>query len=108
MSAEPTERPAAPGTGSLAQTPAPRRFYAEIPLALVVCGVGLGLLVIALHHFRWGVVAISISLLGGALLRLVLPTRPAGLLAVRSRFTDVATMSLVGGALLVLALVTRT
>ncbi len=106
MSAEPSERSRLvdPATGTRSK----RRFYAEIPLALVVCGVGLGLVVIALHHFRWGVLAIANSLLGAALLRLVLPTRPAGLLAVRSRFTDVFVTGLTGAALLVLVLVTRT
>jgi len=38
----------------------------------------------------------------------VLPARQVGVLAVRSRFTDVLTMGVIGGALLVLALVTRT
>jgi hypothetical protein len=73
---------------------------------LVICGVGLGLVIIALHHFRWGSLTISITVLGAALLRLVLPARRAGLLVVRSRFTDVLTMGITGGALMVLAAVT--
>lgn len=84
------------------------RVAAEIPLALVICGVGVGLLVIALHHFRWGNVAIASSVLGGAVMRLVLPARRLGLLAIRSRLTDVATMGGIGGGLLVLALITST
>ena len=68
----------------------------------------LGLVIIALHHFRWGNLLIAGSMLAAALLRLVLPARQAGLLAVRSRFVDVVTMGAIGGALLVLALVTRT
>jgi hypothetical protein len=80
----------------------------ELPLALVISGVGLGLFVIALHHFRWGNLVIAGSLLAGALLRLVLPTRRAGLLAVRARFTDVVTMLVMGMGLLVLALITAT
>jgi Protein of unknown function (DUF3017) len=80
----------------------------ELPLALVISGVGLGLVVIALHHFRWGNLVIAGSLLAGALLRLVLPTRRAGLLAVRARFTDVVTMVVMGVGLLVLALITAT
>jgi hypothetical protein len=80
----------------------------ELPLALVISGVGLGLVVIALHHFRWGNLVIAGSLLAGALLRLVLPTRRAGLLAVRARFTDVVTMAVMGAGLLVLALITAT
>jgi hypothetical protein len=91
--------------------PSPRRaggFFGEIPLALVICGVGVGLLVIAMHHFRWGNLAISISVLAGALFRLILPARKAGLLVVRTRFTDVVTMGIIGGALMVLAAVTST
>ena len=100
----------------VAATPRPRAqrssrargFFGELPLALVICGVGVGLLVIAMHHFRWGNLAISISVLAGALFRLVLPARKAGLLVVRSRFTDVVTMGIIGGALMVLAAVTST
>jgi DUF3017 family protein len=80
----------------------------ELPLALVISGVGIGLVVIALHHFRWGNLVIAGSLLAGAFLRLVLPTRRAGLLAVRARFTDVVTMLVMGVGLLVLALITST
>ncbi len=93
---------------------APRRrrhaggLLADVPLALVICGVGVGLLVIAMHHFRWGNLAISISVLAGAFFRLVLPARKAGLLVVRSRFTDVVTMGVIGGALMLLAAVTST
>ena len=83
-------------------------LFADIPLALVICGVGVGLLVIAMHHFRWGNMAISISVLAGALFRLVLPARKAGLLVVRSRFTDVVTMGVIGGTLMLLAAVTST
>jgi DUF3017 family protein len=81
---------------------------ADLPLALVISGVGVGLLVIAMHHFRWGNLAISISVLAGALFRLVLPARKAGLLVVRSRFTDVVTMGIIGGTLMLLAAVTST
>ncbi|HEY0868987.1 MAG TPA: DUF3017 domain-containing protein [Acidothermaceae bacterium] len=82
--------------------------FGELPLALVIGGVGAGLVVIALHHFRWGNLLIAGSLLAGALFRSVLPTRRAGLLAVRARFTDVVTMAVMGAGLLVLALVTST
>ena len=84
------------------------RLFSEMPLILVICGIGLGLIVIALHHFRWGSLAISITVLGSAVLRLILPARKAGLLVVRSRFTDVLTLGITGGALMVLAAVTST
>jgi hypothetical protein len=80
----------------------------ELPLALIIGGVALGLVIIGLHHFRWGNLVIAGSLLAGAFLRLVLPTRRAGLLAVRSRFTDIVTMSAMGGSLMLLALITST
>jgi hypothetical protein len=83
-------------------------WVSELPLPLVIAGVAVGLVVIAMHHFRWGNLVIASSLLGAAFLRLVLPTRQAGLLVVRSRLTDVATMSAIGGSLMLLALVTRT
>jgi len=84
------------------------RVLRELPLAAVIGGVALGLLIIGLHHFRWGNLVIAGSVLGGAFFRLVLPTRRAGLLAVRSRFTDVVTMSAMGGSLMLLALITST
>jgi hypothetical protein len=84
------------------------RAIAQLPLALVVCGIGLGLIVIAAHHFRWGNLVISMSILGAGVFRLLLPSRTAGLLVVRSRFTDVLTMGLLGGSLMVLAAVTST
>lgn len=95
-------------TTTARRRPVSRRFVGEAPLALVICGVGLGLLVIALHHFRWGSLAISAAVLAGGAFRLILPARKAGLLVVRTRLTDVVTMGAIGGALMVLALVTRT
>ena len=84
------------------------RVLRELPLAAVIGGVALGLVIIGLHHFRWGNLLIAGSVLAGAFFRLVLPTRRAGLLAVRSRFTDVVTMSAMGGSLMLLALITST
>jgi len=87
----------------------PRRHaLRELPLAVVLTCAGAGLIVVALHHFRWGNLLVGGSLVLAALMRLVLPTRQAGLLAVRSRFTDALTMSLLGGSLMLLTVVTRT
>jgi hypothetical protein len=85
-----------------------RSVLSEWPLALIIGGVALGLVIIGLHHFRWGNLLIADSVLAGAFFRLVLPTRRAGLLAVRSRFTDAVTMSAMGGSLMLLALITST
>ena len=79
-------------------------LLADVPLALVICGVGLGLLVIAMHHFRWGNLAIAGGTIAAACLRSVLPARRIGLLAVRGRVVDVLTMGSIGIALMVLAL----
>jgi Protein of unknown function (DUF3017) len=51
-----------------------------------------------------GVVA-GTALLGGALARLLIPVRLAGLLATRKRATDVVTLAIFGAALLVVGLV---
>ena len=89
--------------------PAPhRQALRELPLVVVLTAAAFGLIVVALHHFRWGNLILGGSLLLAALMRLVLPTRQAGLLAVRSRFTDALTMSLLGGSLMLLTVITRT
>jgi hypothetical protein len=76
------------------------------PLALVVGLVAAGVVVAALHHPRAGMFVVSAGLGVGALLRLVLNRRRAGLLAVRSRRLDVAILVSLSVALGVLAAVT--
>jgi hypothetical protein len=107
----PVEAPAvedAPTVAVPVESAERRGVLGELPLGLAITGAGVGLIIIALHHFRWGNLVIAGSMAAAALMRLVLPTRQAGLLVVRSRFVDVVTMGAIGGALLVLALVTRT
>lgn len=53
--------------------------------------------------WRLGVTWISASLMSAAALRLVLPERDAGMLAVRHRLLDVFLLGSIGGALLFLA-----
>lgn len=81
----------------------PRRQW---PLLLVAVGVLAGLVLTFLGPATWraGSVVIGAAVVLGALLRLVLPTRDAGLLQVRSRGFDVAVMMLAGVAIIVLAL----
>lgn len=74
-------------------------------MTTVLLGVGTGLAVVASEHFRRGAVIIAAAVLYGALLRMLLPPRVAGLLVVRHRAFDVATLGLLGLGLLVLALV---
>jgi hypothetical protein len=84
------------------------KLLRQWPLVLVIGVIGIGLIVIAMHHFRWGSLAIASATLGAAFLRLILPARRAGWLAIRGRFLDVATTGAIGAALMVLALITRT
>jgi hypothetical protein len=64
--------------------------------------VGVGLLLTWAMDFRYGLLLIGAAFLLGAALRLLLPE--VGLLAVRSRFTDVAVLSFFGTVVLLLAL----
>lgn len=73
---------------------------------LSVIGIGVvGLLAIALDHFRSGSLLLSVSVLFAALARAVLPARRVGLLVVRSRPFDLLVLLSLGIALLVLAIV---
>lgn len=80
------------------------------PLLLVLVGAIAGLTIAVALEDRWqlGCVVVGCSLGLGALIRLVLPTREAGLLHVRSKPFDVATLLLLGAAIIALALVVPT
>jgi hypothetical protein len=73
--------------------------------ALAVLAVGLAGVVVAtaLHHWRAGLYVVAAALLLGAVLRLVLPARQVGSLAVRAKPVDVATLLVLGVALALLA-----
>lgn len=66
---------------------------------------GLGLLITWTGPFRVGLLTVGASLLVAAVLRLVLPE--VGMLAVRSRFTDVSVLVVLGGLIIVLTLVAQ-
>ncbi|QMU72647.1 DUF3017 domain-containing protein [Streptacidiphilus sp. P02-A3a] len=72
------------------------------PIVIVLTMVGVGLAVTALNQFRPGVVTIGVALLVAGVLRVALPE--VGMLAVRSRFTDVVVMGVLGTAIILLAL----
>lgn len=74
-------------------------FYIAI-LAATAVGIAI---VFRSHDWRLGVRVIAAALGAAALLRLVLPQRDAGMLAVRHRLTDVLLLVVVGGALFFLA-----
>ena len=66
---------------------------------------GLGIVVVALGRWRKGLFVVAFALLVGGFLRLVLPSRRAGVLVVRGRMTDVVTLAALGAAVLLLAAV---
>ena len=76
----------------------------QLPLLAVLVGVGVGLLVVTVGRWRLGLVVMGLSLVGGAVLRLLLPVRRVGFLAVRSRLTDVILLAGAGVVLTVIAL----
>lgn len=74
------------------------------PLLAVCGGVLVGLLV-TIGEFRAGCLIIGLSLLGGGVLRRVLPS--VGMLAVRSRFTDMVTYAVLGFTIVLLAMMAQ-
>ena len=76
----------------------------QLPLLAVLVTVAAGLLLVAVDHWRRGLVVIGLALVAAALLRLALPVRRVGFLAVRSRPVDVVLMAGTGLALTVVAL----
>ncbi|MCW2810658.1 MAG: hypothetical protein JWP61_1116 [Friedmanniella sp.] len=83
--------------------PAARRW----PLAVVVAGALVGLLLAVLGQQTWrlGCLLVGTTLVGGAVLRLLLSDRGAGLLRVRTKAFDVAALLLAGLAIVALAVV---
>ncbi|CAM5541881.1 hypothetical protein STENM223S_05154 [Streptomyces tendae] len=97
-----TARPEGGGRAAARDAPAPARQW---PVLAVVLLVGLGLLLTALDVFRWGTLLIGAALLGGAVLRWMVPD--VGMLAVRSRFTDITTYGVLGLSIALLALMAQ-
>ena len=71
----------------------------QLPLLAVLLTVGVGLVLVTFEHWRRGLVVIGLALVGAALLRLLLPVRRVGFLAVRSRPIDVVLLAGMGLAL---------
>ena len=97
-----TARPEGGGRAAGADAPAPARQW---PILLVGVGALVGLIVTATGAFRAGTIVIGSSLLLGAALRWALTN--VGMLAVRSRFTDVITYLVLGAAIVLLALMAQ-
>jgi Protein of unknown function (DUF3017) len=66
-----------------------RAVRRQLPYALVLLTMAVGLVRIVLYHWREGSAWIGGALLLAALLRAVLPPRTAGMLVVRGRAVDV-------------------
>jgi hypothetical protein len=76
----------------------------QLPLLAVLIVVGAGLLLVTFDHWRRGLTVIGLALIGAAVLRLLLPVRRVGFLAVRSRPVDVLLLSVTGLAVVVVTL----
>ena len=76
----------------------------QLPLFAVLVAVAVGLGMVAVEHWRRGLLVVGLALVGAGLLRLVLPVRRVGFLAVRSRPVDVALTMGAGLAVAVIAL----
>jgi len=81
-------------------------FLRQWPLLVVILAVGAGLLLVAAQQWRLGLVVMGLAVVLAGLLRLLLPVRRVGFLAVRSRPVDVTLMTVVGLAVVVIALAT--
>lgn len=94
-----TARPEGGGRAASGNAPAPARQW---PMLTVAGTVGLGLLLTAFDVFRYGLLLIGLGVLAGGVLRWALPG--VGMLAVRSRFTDMVTYGVLGVTIVLLAL----
>ena len=82
----------------------PRRQWPLLLVSALVLG-GVVAALLGPDTWRPGCLVVGGALVLGALLRLVLTTRRAGLLRVRSKAFDVGVMLLAGGAILVLSMI---
>ncbi|MDT0387341.1 DUF3017 domain-containing protein [Streptomyces dubilierae] len=97
-----TARPEGGGRAASGDAPAPARQW---PVLAVLGLAGLGLLITAFDQFRLGTLLIGVALLGGGAMRWLLPD--VGMLAVRSRFTDIVTYGVLGTVIVLLALMAQ-
>ncbi|MFE7953637.1 DUF3017 domain-containing protein [Streptomyces sp. NPDC057426] len=101
-----TARPEGGGRAAAGGAPAPARQW---PLLTVLGLAALGLLVVGTdlfpQAFRVGTILVGVALLAGAGLRRALPS--VGMLAVRSRFTDMVTYGVMGALIVLLALMVQ-
>lgn len=85
-------------------TTPPSGALREWPLATVLAVAMAGLVTAGLGHFRRGAVLIGVAVSIAGLLRLMLPSRSIGMLAVRTRVIDVICLGVLALALIGFAL----
>jgi hypothetical protein len=100
---------AVPATAIRARSRAGRRRLAQLPYAIVLAGVlvGLGLMRGGAHDVRGGTLVMAGALLAGSLARLVLPEGRIGLLGSRRRLLDAAALTTLGVGLLIAGLIVK-
>ena len=81
----------------------PTRAVNEVPVIVVFTVAAAGLLAVTQGFWRRGLLVVAGAMLLAAVLRLALPTRQAGLLAVRGKAVDVVVLASFGSAILLLA-----
>lgn len=84
--------------------PRRRRVLAQWPLGVVLLSMAGALIVVATDHFRIGALMLAGSVLLAFVLRLFLPPRKAGMLAVRSRGVDLLVLGALALVLSVFAI----
>jgi hypothetical protein len=96
-------------TAITARSRAGRRRLAQLPYAIVLAGVlvGLGLMRGGAHDVRGGTLVMAGALLAGSLARLVLPEGRIGLLGSRRRLLDAAALTTLGVGLLIAGLIVK-
>ncbi|MFV0406515.1 MAG: DUF3017 domain-containing protein [Propioniciclava sp.] len=82
-----------------------RLLRLQWPLALVLTGVGAGLLWAGIGHWKRGSFLIGVSFLLATGLRAALPDATAGLLRVRNRVVDTVCLAGLGVGIVILSLV---
>jgi hypothetical protein len=97
-----TARPEGGGRAASGDAPAPARQW---PVLAVLSTGAFGLLLTAFDFFRVGTLLVGLALVAGAVLRWTLPS--VGMLAVRSRFTDMVTYGALGLAITLLAMMAQ-
>ncbi|GAA2098199.1 hypothetical protein GCM10009841_11110 [Microlunatus panaciterrae] len=87
-----------------ASSRAAARSLKQWPLMIVVGGIVIGLVVIFLGQWRFGCLVIGSSLGVGAVERIALSNKEAGLLQVRSRPFDILVMIAMGAGIIALTI----